>query len=602
MATSIISHTVLDPSEDPIAGLTVSATLIGGVYRISDGAEISRYKTWTTDVNGLVQMELERNADIFPTGSHWVINVEKTEAQGGATSHDISVGSVNATLYASVIIVAQTVSYSNFLTQAAADARYLQSGSFLPVTTDGIQYVTTGGSDANSGLSWGAAKSTIASAMSTLPATGGVIFLGKGSFSGQVLFTKSNVIIVGAGRELSKITYTGGSYAVGNSDPTTRRDRIGLAALTIDASGGTAGVIGLQVNNFQRCIYRDVYVNCGSVASGIGIQFVGSLTKSTYFNDFWDVDVTAAGACHDYGDQCNAERFFGGILDGAGVAIQANPATTATNTNTYSQMAIQTSNSSLMSLGDGAAQVSDWSFWGMRLEPSVVSTITIGANGSRIGFRDGSWSSDVRISCRVTSGCSFIIPQSGIFRQDSYPQPFDGFLPTDVGGYRGLSTNIPRNVPKSDQAVLTDGRLHMVLMYLHVGQTITRVAAYSGTTAMGTGANQWAAIFDSSRNKVAISDDDTTTAWGANARKLFAFSTPYVPTTSGWYYIGIMVNVSAGVVPSLLGITDLNAVVTAEPPILSGYADTGLTNPASCPATAAALTATAVTPLITLGG
>lgn len=596
MPTSTISNNLGAAN----AGINVTARLrpFPG-FRISDSSSAPDTYTTTADASGAWSLALEEQANITPWGTYYEIEEERTLANGGPLIRAAVVGANNATLMASLVTppTGSIPTTASLLTQATGDARYLLTGAFLPVTADGLQYVTAGGSDANSGLSWGAAKATLAAAQTALPAGGGIIMCGKGSFAGQFLFDRSNVLVIGMGRELTKIVYTGASYAVGNSDPTTRRDRVGMAYLTVDCTGGLNGVIGLQVNNFQRCVWRDVWLNCGTATNSIALQFVGSVAKSTYFNDFYEVDCTATLVCHDYGDQCNAERFFGGVLDGnTAIAIRANPGTTTTGTNTYNQVAIQTGNATLMDFGSGAAQVSNWSFTDCRLEPVSTATIQIGANATNINFKGGSWSNDVQISCRTTSGCMFDIPMIGLYRRDSYAVPNDGVLPTDVGGYRPISQTMHRNHHLTDEAILSDGRLHMMLIYLHKGQTILRVGFYAGATALGTGVNQWCAVFTSARVKVAISDDDGATAWAANARKLFVFSTPYTPQTSGYYYLGLMVNISAGNLPSLVGGTHPNAVIAGETPVMSGYADTGLTNPASCPSTAAAITATANMP------
>lgn len=137
---------------------------------------------------------------------------------------------------------------------------------------------------------------------------------------------------------------------------------------------------------------------------------------------------------------------------------------------------------------------------------------------------------------------------------------------------------------------LTSGRLHLYGMWYEAGDVVTSVSFWSGTTALVTGSNQWAALFDGSRVKLAVSADDTSGAWSASTEKTFTLTAPYTIPTSGVYYHGLCV--VASTMPSMTGFATL-ATLNAKAPAMSGYADASLTNPASCPATAAALTGTA---------
>lgn len=142
----------------------------------------------------------------------------------------------------------------------------------------------------------------------------------------------------------------------------------------------------------------------------------------------------------------------------------------------------------------------------------------------------------------------------------------------------------------ANQSILSSGRLHLQLIYLQAGQVVTNLHFISGGTPLGTGTNQWFALYNKSRGKLAVTADDTSTAWGTNALKSLALTAAYTVPTSDIYYVGICVVASQ--VPTLQGIAQ-PAALTGLAPILCGHADTGLTDPASAPVTAAALTSTA---------
>lgn len=144
-------------------------------------------------------------------------------------------------------------------------------------------------------------------------------------------------------------------------------------------------------------------------------------------------------------------------------------------------------------------------------------------------------------------------------------------------------------------AALTSAQLFMVAVPLVKGQIVANISFLSGSTALNTGTNQWFALFSAARVQRAISADDTSTAWGANTVKTLAMTAAYTIPTSGLYYLGCMVKATIAV-PTLAGVLVPNTTALNLPPIIAGNADAGLTNPASCPSTAGAITVAATVP------
>lgn len=137
--------------------------------------------------------------------------------------------------------------------------------------------------------------------------------------------------------------------------------------------------------------------------------------------------------------------------------------------------------------------------------------------------------------------------------------------------------------------VLTSGRLQMVAVQYNVGRVVSNIAFFSGTSALAVGTNQWFGLFNSSLSRLALTADDTSTAWAADTEKILALTAPFTIPSSGLYYHGVMV--AATSVPSLTGAAiSSTGVVLVKAPLLHASSTTGLTTPASCPATAGALT------------
>lgn len=157
-----------------------------------------------------------------------------------------------------------------------------------------------------------------------------------------------------------------------------------------------------------------------------------------------------------------------------------------------------------------------------------------------------------------------------------------------------------QGTPFVNNAVLATGRLTLTAIDLPAGTPVTTIFATSGTTALSVGSNQWFALFDSARLKLCITADDTSTAWtAATVKSLTVTGGPFITTYSGLHYIGVMV--TATTPPSLYCCEGLNNTLNALAPIIVGNSTTGLTNPASCPSTAGALTAIADNPFCGVG-
>jgi hypothetical protein len=133
---------------------------------------------------------------------------------------------------------------------------------------------------------------------------------------------------------------------------------------------------------------------------------------------------------------------------------------------------------------------------------------------------------------------------------------------------------------------LSSGRQSFQLAWLPAG-TYNSITFISSGNAAVSPTNQWFSIYNATTlAKVAVTNDDTTTAWAAQTAKTLTISGG-VTITEGLYYIGVMV--AAGTPPSLYGYPAGNAVVHGIAPIMAGpdTVNTGLTTPATAPSTCA---------------
>lgn len=110
---------------------------------------------------------------------------------------------------------------------------------------------------------------------------------------------------------------------------------------------------------------------------------------------------------------------------------------------------------------------------------------------------------------------------------------------------------------------------------------ITTIGMYSGATAAVTPTNQWFAIQDAANDQVvAVTNDDTTTAWTANQLKTLTIAGgPWTPTVETM--VRVCVCVVAATPPSFFGKTGTSTAAAAfsAPPKIVGRDGTARTGP-----------------------
>jgi hypothetical protein len=160
----------------------------------------------------------------------------------------------------------------------------------------------------------------------------------------------------------------------------------------------------------------------------------------------------------------------------------------------------------------------------------------------------------------------------------------------DVSPLAALFETFSRENADANLSVLATGTLVLQAVFLPYNAVVSGITCVAGATAAGTPTNQWFALYDQTLNKLAVTADDTSTAWAADTAKTLSFSGGYTTTYAGLHYLGVMVK--ATTVPTLAG-QATRASITGLAPKTCGLSTGGLTNPASAPAAAAAITAAA---------
>lgn len=146
----------------------------------------------------------------------------------------------------------------------------------------------------------------------------------------------------------------------------------------------------------------------------------------------------------------------------------------------------------------------------------------------------------------------------------------------------------------ANTSAITSQTLLLTHLPLYPGDKVSNLSWYASSTGLSGASNQWAALFDPSRNQIAISADGTSGTWSASTEKTFAMTTAYTASLPAIHYAGLLINATG--VPTL--VASSNGVVDTQTPALHGNSTASLTTPSSCPTTAGSITASNNTPYV----
>lgn len=140
---------------------------------------------------------------------------------------------------------------------------------------------------------------------------------------------------------------------------------------------------------------------------------------------------------------------------------------------------------------------------------------------------------------------------------------------------------------------ITSGTLYLVPIWLLNGTVVNSITFVAGATnSLSGGTHQWFGLYDSSRVQLAVTSDDTSTAWAAQQAKTLNVATvasgsasSFTTTYTGLHYLGLMVAASTTMV-NITGSGASNPTIENATPAFGGT-NTGQTSPPAFPFTAA---------------
>lgn len=160
-----------------------------------------------------------------------------------------------------------------------------------------------------------------------------------------------------------------------------------------------------------------------------------------------------------------------------------------------------------------------------------------------------------------------------------------------------LGETISRAGQMNTSLGLSSGTVQMAAMFLPAGVTIGHLATSSGSSPINGPTHWWFGLYDNNLAQLAVTADQTNTAWAANTPQSLAIATiasgasaAFTTTYTGLYYFGVLATWSSSG-PNIMGVAHAGTGLTAQAPVLCGISDTGQTTPPSFPHTATAITA-----------
>lgn len=179
----------------------------------------------------------------------------------------------------------------------------------------------------------------------------------------------------------------------------------------------------------------------------------------------------------------------------------------------------------------------------------------------------------------------------------------DGTLATPAGGGSSVPVNYLapstasyetffRQVSSGTTSAAVSGTLHLVAIALPSGLTIGKIGFFSNRSASAP-THWWFGLYDSSRVQLAVTADQTSTAWSSNTTKTLSIATiasgaasSFTTTYTGLHYLGVMMTAT-----TTIQFDAASQATGANPsgPTLYGTSSSSLTTPPAFPFTAASI-------------
>jgi len=275
---------------DTVTGLPVNVTQSGFTAPYLD-----------TDNTGIADFTATTPGPIRLTTGATFVDVFSEEMPGlglaavtssAASASDAAASAAAAALSASLVGAPADTAVATIVGNPASATRVSLSSTYgrLPDPAELTLFVTPRGSDANDGLTLKSAKATISAA---LVAGGTRIQCGVGTIAqgATSCAVSGNTAVLGAGRGLTTITYTGAGALFTTPTPGARTYNQHFQDLTVSGPGIGTTAVGFDLDSISSAEFRDVT----AANFGTGFALHSAINGGAVYNDFSNTTASGCG-------------------------------------------------------------------------------------------------------------------------------------------------------------------------------------------------------------------------------------------------------------------------------------------------------------------
>lgn len=328
--------------------------------------------------------------DLEPTGADWCYQFTEHGHGGvvrfcvvpnsGSVSYDALVDVDPATLLGVVEPASPAWEATASAALAAASSAVSTAGVASAATarpaSDRILYVSTSGTDSNSGRALGLPFLTVDAAATALGSgNGGAIRVAAGTYSvSSLAWLRSGRCLIGAGRNATVLNYTGSGTAVTSATPGVRAYGIRVEGLTLSTS---TGQVGIDLDSISNSGFYEVTVSGFSVAQW---RVRSAINGGSVYNQFFGCIGVGPGSGSSAigfdvaGSGSNTQQFFGCGARSNGVGLRV----TDSNHVVYFGGALESNNVGWVVESTSSALADNAGVRGTRFENNVTANWKIG--------------------------------------------------------------------------------------------------------------------------------------------------------------------------------------------------------------------------------
>ena len=591
-----VTGVVKDPNGVPYGGAQLTGVLIspgGSSPSLTPctspaGCQIQQSVPPTTlGPDGSFSISLWANASILPAATTYSFHVSTT-----GVPLPFGTGPQSCDVPGVTIAGASQTITGSFTGVCPALTNSLGSGgnsAIKPAVSDGVFYVSTNGNDANDGLSWGTAKLTVVGANSAMPASGGTIYVGAGTFTGSFSLTKPIALRCNGPRSPTILTIANAA----NADVVTlasSHTSVKFCVIDGNRTNQTTGGAGVHINANLTDVGVSENTIQNTFAEGVATPGGGATFQAVTHNHFSNNNQSVTGTfalayTEPSGGTGTSVDYSDNTFDESGPLTGCISISALTNNAVVGAFIVN--NNKPCFVGQSAVystvgillQGASGSPGSTLTEGSVSGNIVDGApainNGLAIGIEENGPNADTSIrgnSVNSVNTRCILVNNAGTSTDgenfDVTGNICDATGSLEITGTGPIAANVTGNtfgLDDPNQVILVDATSGTLTNVTVSSNTIHQVASPSFTT-------QKAIFFSSNVNNSTIFGNTITLAGGANqtqpaiqltssSNNLLAGNNISGYNGSGNGAIGILIS-NAGSISNRIGVNNFSSVTT----------------------------------------